>query len=878
VTLGAAIRRIRVALMRGRAERDLRDELDFHIERQARKHMLAGMSPREARERARAEFGSIELAKEDARDTTRARWAEELAQDVRYTLRSLRRAPTFAITVIATITLALGLNTAAFTIFDSYVLRPLAVRDPYSLYDFGWADSQGVQHQLTLPQFEDLRRQTSVLSEASAGRFLYARVDGQPSFGQLVSDNYFQMLGVGAALGRTIVPGDAAVPNAGAIAVLSHAAWKSRFGGDSSVIGRMISIRGVPFQIVGVARDGFGGIDDIPRDFWVPLSMMSAVNAGKDLYAPAGGDLLQVLARLAPGVRAERASAALMIWARSATAAQPQAERAAAIHLASHTTPTAWTLEEIAVFMPVLVSFSLVLVIACANVANMMLARGMARQREIGIRLSLGAGRGRLVRQLLTESIVLALPAAVLGFALSRATLDIITRAMISTIPPSYSAYIRIVPMQSDSRVFAFILCAAVAATVIFGLVPALQATRPSVVHASKGNFDAEHRPSRLRNALVISQVTGAATLLICSSVLVRNSHHLETIDPGMRTTGVMQVSFFGVARDRAMDRIGRFSAVEQSAACWSSPLSGTFARIPISVVNGRTAVLGSVSAATAGYFPLLAIPLLQGRTFTPEEETAGSPVVVIGQSTATRLWPGRSPLGQAIVFGDQTKPVLIGNRPLPHEATVIGVVRDAATGVIVFGSARPAIYFPLSMQAPGSVVLVRVRGDEQRVKQALTADLDRAVPGAVDEIHTLNENIAGSLYGFRAAYWVSSSIAAIALLLTLTGVYGVLSYVVLQRSREIGVRLALGATSARIVALVLRQSLHLGMIGLAIGIALALAAARAMSHSLSFMNMYDTPAYMAGALIVVAACLVAALVPSRRASRIDPVVMLRSD
>lgn len=876
--LGELLGKIRALAARRRAERDLRDELAFHIDMQVAKHVRQGMTLADARRRARAEFGSVELAKEDARDVSGVRWWEELAQDLRFSMRTIRRSPTFAITVIATIALALGLNTAVFTIFDAYVLRPLNVRDPNALYNFGWSDSHGVQHQLTLPQFTDLRRQTPVFTEAAAQRFLFARVDGQPSFGEMVSDNYFQMLGVGAALGRTIAPGDAAAPHAGAVAVISYGTWKARFGGDSAIVGRTISIRGIAFQIVGVTREGFTGVEDVPRDFWIPISMMPDVESGADLYAPSGSELLQVLGRLAPTITTTRAVTALSTWARAATVTLPADMRASSVRLISHSTPTVWTPEQLAVFSPMLVSFSLVLVIACANVANMMLARGMARQREIGIRLSLGAGRGRLVKQLVTESAALAVPAALLGFLISRTTLDLVQRMIISTIPAGYAAYIRIIPMQSDARVFTFILCAAVASAVIFGLVPALQSTRPSVVHASKGNFDAEHRPSRLRNALVVSQVTGAALLLICSSVLLRNSHRMQAIDPGVRLPGTMQVSLFDAGRDQAMERIRRFAAIDDIAATSRSPLGGTFVQIPMTTADGRRPVVAFCNAATASYFRILAIPTLEGRTFTAEEERMGSPVVVISETMANRLWPGRVPLGEKMTITAQSKLLFGGNHALPHEVTVIGVVRDAVTGVIVFGSARPAVYFAVSEETPGTNLLVHVRGDDERAKQALAADLDRAVPGAVNEIHTLTEMVAGSLYGFQTAYWISSAIAAIALLLTLSGIYGVLSYLVTQRSREIGIRLALGATAAGISALVLRQSLRLGVLGLGIGTALALGASRLMAHALSFMNMFDTVAYTGGALVVLAACLIAAFVPSRRAARIDPAVMLRED
>jgi predicted permease len=870
--------RLRGLLFRRTVERDLREELEFHLEMQARKHMRSGASAGEARQRARAQFGSVDLAKEDARDVRRVRFFEELLQDVRYALRGFRRAPTFTITIVLTIALALGLNTTVFTIFDAYVLRPLAVRDPHALYEFTPVNAAGNGRWISWPQYDELARARTPFSEVLAQRFLFARMEGQPLFGELVTGNYFRMLGVGAELGRILLPEDAGAPGAAAVVVLSHAAWQSRFGGDSSIVGKRILVHGVSLQVVGVARAGFGGLEELPRDFWVPVTMLGALEAGPDLRGPAHPELLRVIGHLAPGVSVDRARAALTLWVRNTNTVPPDVRKATTVMLTSRATATSVSRSALVLLVPIALSFALVLAIACANVANMMLARGMARQREIGIRLSLGAARARLVRQLLTESVVLALPAGALGFVISSTTLDVGVRLMFATIPPEFGPYLRVLPLAPDARVFWFILVTAVAAAVFFGLAPALQATRASVVQAARGNFDTEHRPRRLRNALIVTQVTGAALLLITSGVLLRSSHRLQRIESGVRSHDVLQLDVLETARSRVLVQLGVERTVESVAAASSAPLDGSFKVVPVTGGAGRDPVAAFYSFVSSDYFSVLDIPLVSGRRFTRDEERTWSPVAIISQTTARRLWPGRDAVGRYITLGTDLLDRGNARADIPRELRVIGVARDAVSGALIFGPGRPVVYFPTSTAATGVRLLLRVRGEPERALREIDADLDRITPGAVDGIHGLEEMIAGTLYPFKAAFWVSSAIGVIALLLTLTGIYGVLSYVVTQRSREIGIRLALGASSRAVLGLVLGQSFRLAVIGLAAGSVLALGMSRLVASQLEFIDTFDALAYAGGAAIVLAACLGAALVPSRRAAHIDPVASLRQD
>jgi predicted permease len=870
--------RLRSVVFRKGQERELDDELQFHLDMQTRKHVGAGLDPTAARQRAHADFGSVDLVKEDARDVRRSRPLEELLQDIRYAIRGTRRTPMFALTVIFTIAVGLGLNTTVFTIFNAYVLRPFDVRDPQALYEFTWLNRAGRGQWLTWDEYTELNRNRSVFSETIGQRFLLARFDGQPAFGELVSGNYFQMLGVGAALGRTLLPEDAAAPATAPVIVLSHAAWTSRFGGDSTIVGKTIIVRGVALQVIGVARAGFGGVDELPRDFWVPLTMITALDPSADLFGDARAPLLTVVGRLASGVTPARARAALTGWSRAVTERAPESRRAQSILFESRATATSFSPELLKVLSPIIVAFALVLVIACANVANMMLARGMARQREIGIRLSLGAARSRLVRQLLTESIMLALPSGGLAFVISSAALTVGVRAMFATVPAEFGPYLKVMPLAPDGRVFAFILLAAVTCAVLFGLTPALQATRASVVQAAKGNFDAEHRPSRLRNALVVAQVCAASLLLICSGILYRSAHRLQSIESGVQTHNLLQVDIVETSRARVLAELRARPTVDAIAVSQNAPLDGSFPSAAVSAATASTSVLAYYNVVSSEYFDVLAIPLINGRMFTRDEEAGRAPVVIVSQSLAARLWPGGRAVGQTIALAEDPSAWRSVPAMLLRQSTVIGVARNAVSGVLAFGSSRPVMYFPATMDDAGSRLIVHVRGDQEQVRRTLEADMDRTVPGSVQSVHKLDELVAGSLYPFRVAYWVSSAVGAIALLLTLTGIYGVLSYVVTQRSREIGIRLALGSSARGVVGLVMRQSVRLALIGLGAGSLLAVGASNVIGAQLEFMDLFDGPAYIASAAIVVCAALAAALVPSRRAARIDPVVMLRQD
>ena len=867
------------ALFRARfLENELDEELRYHLDAETARLVANGMSPADAALAARRAFGNTTQLKEQVRDSWGRRWLERLDQDTRYAWRSFRRAPSFSASIVLTIALALGLNTTAFTIFNAYVLRPIAVRDPASLFQMSWTDRGGASHVFNWRDFQALRGSHEALEDLFAFRFVFARIDSTPAFGQLVSGNYFSMLGVGTALGRPIFASDGATAGAAPVVVLSHAAWRSRFGADSSIVGKTIRVHGHALQVVGVATAGFGGLGDVPLDFWVPLTMNDVLFEG-DSLATGRREALSIVARVRHGLETGQAEAWLASWMRTHRPDARGREIPAGAELLSRATGIALSPEFALFFAPIAAAFLLVLLIACANVANMMLARGMARQRELGIRLSLGAARGRLVAQLLTESMQLALPAAAIGFLVSRLTIDLGIRLMFRTMSAEIAPYMRVIPLAPDGRVFIFMLVGAILAAVLFGLAPALQSTRPNVVQATRGDFDTDVRPARLRNGLVIAQMTVCVVLLVCAGILLRNVGRMQRLDLGLRTAGVVRLDAREAAgsRDRLLDVLATRPEVRLLAAATDPPFSRRFPTVGAGATGGPVTPT-FYDFVTASYFALLDVAILRGRTFTADEERSGAPVSIVSEATARLFWPGQDPLGKTLHLAiDSSRP---GSSAITtrRSSRVVGVVPNVVLGTIIDPFDAPVVYFPASARASGMAIIARVAPPTAITMRRIDSALARLAPDALEELHTLDAYMAGGVYPFRAAYWIAGVLGAIALLLTLTGVYGVVSYVVAQRSKELGIRVALGASPSSVVAMVMGQSMRLAAIGLGLGTLLALGVSRIFAANIVRLDTFEPMAFGGAALLVLASTIVAGYLPSRRAGRVDPIEALRSE
>jgi predicted permease len=871
--------RLRALVLRNRLDRELADELKSHIELQAQKNLAAGMSAAEAQRQARIQFGGAARITEECRDVRGVTLITSMFADIRYALRGFRRTPTFVLTVVATIALGLGLNTALFTIFNAYYFRSVPVHEPHSLYEFFWTDRAGDGHQSTWPEYQEFLRENPAFSEALAYQRTEVLLDDRHLFGHLVSGEYFRMLGVGAALGRTLLPDDAAAPGREPVIVLSYFAWENQFGSAPDIIGKKILLRGYPFEVVGVARSGFAGLGGRPIDFWAPVTMAGRFDQGPDLFGPEHPRSLSIVGRLKTGFSVRQAQAAVTLWAQQFTADSPDAEKAAWSSLMSRATAKPFNYKTALAFSPLLVAFALVLLIACANVANMMLARGMSRQQEIGIRLSLGASRGRLIRQLVTESVLLALPAAAIGFAVSQATIGLCLRVMFATLPPQAVDFVRVAPLSPDVRVFGATLGAALISALCFGVAPAMQATRANILPALRGNFACGIRPLRLQNSLVVGQITVCVLLLITAGILLRGVNQVQSLldTSGLSARDVLEIVVQEKSRARVLGRLSSEPTVQILAAAGNAPI----ARKPTVLVmpdEGGATVNAAANNVSPEYFTVFEIPIVRGRNFTTEEAHSGSPVAIISQATAEQLWPNQEAVGHSLrLASDRGAEGSLGRYRV---VSVIGIARDEISRWIANGEDKTLVYFPSNPQTAGNELLVRVNGDVETARRTLAADLTAIDPQAVGEIRKIQiqEWVAEDIYSFRVAFWVSSSVGVLALLLTLSGIYGVVAYVVSQRTKEIGIRMALGATARSVAGLVLKQSMRLGLIGTALGIVLALGASRILASGLVMINTFDGLAYISGVLLVLAACAAAAYFPSRRAARIDPITTLRYD
>ena len=865
MTLTDLFLRIRALLFRTRVEQELEDEVAFHLAMSHRQHLDAGRSEEEAARLARRDFGRVGAIKEDCRGARGIDVFESVLQDVRYALRSFRRNPGFVFAVSGTIALGLGVNLALFTLFSAYVLRPLSIHDPYRLYRFTWSDRLAGEHWFSWDEYQQLAKEKPAFVDTAAVEYVFARLDGHPFRGQLVTGNYFQLLGLGATLGRPLLPEDSDAPGREPFLVLSHQAWQSKFGGRPDIIGTKIMLRGVPMEVVGVAPEEFQGLSEAPQDFWASLSMAHQLQDGPDLFGSEHPESLGIVGRLQAGQTVSSAEAALQGWSQRMTAQQPQDRRAAKALLQSQATSIPLTPEVLLIFSPLIGALILVLVLACTNVASMMLARATARQREVGIRLSLGAVRRRLIRQLLTEAVLLSIPAAILGLIISRATITGALRIMYAVFPKDMVEMVHDIQHPVDWRVLGFMIVVALLSSFLFGVGPAFQATRVSVMSAVRGELNSDLRPARVRNGLVIAQITLCTLLLIACGALVRTTMAMSAFDIGFRTDHIIAMEVVERGRNRVLEALSTNPAVDQIAAASSVPLGGRVPTMSASVDDGSTISIAH-NDVSPQFFQMLGIPLLRGRAFSDEEARSEAAVTVLSAGAASHLFSGKDPLGQTIHLGTP-----------PRVVRVIGIAADIVTCCIARGKDAALVYLPSSAAKTGTV-LVHVRGEVEAERQRLDTQLATLAPGTINDIHSLDQYRALGIWAFRVALLIGAAVGGLALLLTLTGIYGVVSYFVTQRTKEIGIRVALGATTSAVIGLVLKQAMRLTAIGIAAGIVMGIAATRLISSQMIFLRVFDRGAFAGAIILVLSTALAAGYIPSRRAAQIDPIETLRYD
>jgi predicted permease len=875
---------------RARAERELDEEIRAHLELEIEQNVEGGMSHEEARLRALRAFGSVALAAEESRAAWRLRPAETLWQDLRFGARVLAKSRASTAVAVVSLALGIGASSAVFSFVDALLLRPLAVPEPDRLVTLARGD--GLAPPLSYPDYTALRDQNDALAGLAAFAptpFSFGRNGAnEVVLGEVVSGNYFDVLGVTPALGRTFAPDEDREAGAHPVVVLSHRFWLSRLGGDPGALGRSVVLNGRPFTIVGIAPPGFDGATVPARaSLWVPMAMEREAMPGAppDLLADRRARFFAGVGRLRSGTSFDPAQAALAAVALRLDEADPDT--------AGEVGRALWLMRPTGVYLPhlrkgvalasgVLTAIvATVLLIACLNAANILLARATARSKEIALRLAVGASRWRLVRQLLTESVMLALLGAAAGLLFAW-WINAAFMAFKPPIPPpfTFSADLRL-----DVRTFVFTAVLAAAAGIAFGLVPALQTSRPDLVTALKADAgsDRRWRPSKLRSALVIMQVAVSLVLLVSAGLFIRSLERTENLDPGIRTAGRVAVPVdlelqgYDEAKGRAfyraaLDRIGALPFVRCASMTSSLPMGFRNQGIPFRVA-GREPAPGE-QAPFAGYFAVgvrsfdtMGTPLLAGRDFT-DADAAGAPrVCIVNQALASRFFPEEGALGRRIAVG-------------PSDAEtreIVGIAGDVAMQTP--GEPRqPIIYEPLAQAyTPAAVLVVDADGDGAQVISAVRRELleiDGNLP--LEQAATLEEHVGLALWLPRMAAAVLSALGLVGLLLTLSGIYGVMSYWVGQRTREIGVRMALGAKAADVTRLVVLEGMRLTLVGAAVGVPLAWAATRLLSAVVPGLGPTDATTFGAVIGLFTVVALAACYIPARRAARVDPLVALR--
>jgi predicted permease len=865
-----------------RSHEDFTAEVQAHLELEIARLVDDGMSPADARAAALRSFGNVATTTERFYEANRWMWLEHVVQDLRYGARGLRQSPSFLVTTVLTLAVGLGLLTVVFTIFNAYVLRPFAVRDPQSLHRIGWRAQDDGGSLFRWRDYEALRDRRDLFDAVVAESTRFIGSEGRTLAADFVSENYFETLAPRVRLGRALAAVDAGAP----VAVLSAQGWGRLFASDPNVLGRSIDLDGRSFVIVGVLEPAFTGLDDYPRDLWIPYSTYTGLMRPDLLGTNPPGEL-ELTARLRPGVTAAQAQGALTGLMASLVDAKPD-RRGLRADVSPHATPNALSLQLLAVLSPVFAAFLLVLVTACANVSNVMLSRALARQREIAVRLSLGASRGRVVRQLLTEGLLIAALAAGAGLLLATWTLRAGVAVLFGTLPPALAALLRVAPLDLDRRVFLFALLVAAAATLLFALVPALQASRMGLTDALKGQRTGTRRGSRLRSALVIAQVTVSLVLVVAAITLARNGAAIGALDPGFQPDGVISVNVRTRAEEgRLIERLAGVLATDPRVASVAVASSNPFfvRSRPAAAAPDRPGVAAVATRYTfvsPEYFDLLRIRLASGRGFRPDEAATSAPVALVSAATARAFWPGEDPLARRIrIERPEGRPV--DELPAQYgQLTVVGVVPDVSSGLVIDGQDAGHIYLPMTAaNANARALMLRPRSAAALGPQALQVVLRRIVAvlqilGAI----ALHEARDAQIYPLRAASWIGATLGGIALLLSVSGLYGVLSYTLAQRTREIGIRMALGATAGAVVRLVMGQSARLAGVGAAIGLVIAFAVLTALNSviRLSGISVLDGVDFGLGLAVVVAATALAAYYPARRATRVDPAVTLRAD
>jgi putative ABC transport system permease protein len=807
---------------------------------------------------------------------------QTLWQDLRYGARMLAKKPVFTLVAILTLALGVGANTAIFTVINAALLRPLPYEDAERLVvvDTTMRRETIEVRSSSYPDFVDWRDQNTAFERIAAysspsftltGGGEPERVDGE-----LVSADYFPLLRARAAFGRTFLPEEDRAPDTHRVALVGHSLWQRRFGGDSAVLGRTIQLNDGNYTVVGIMPEGFRGLSDA-AEVWLPMMMVSSIRPVRDIQQR-NQRWLSTVARLKPGVTMAQAQAEMDAIMRRSEQAYPDSNRSRGALV----TPlheqffgglqlTLWIL---------LGAVGCVLLVACANVANLQLQRAAGRASEMAVRLALGATTRRLVRQLLTESLLMSLIGGALGILIALWSVDFLIKLSPMTFPS-------FVNLTLDARVLGFSLLISVLTAAMSGLAPALQAARPALGETLKAggrNASGGLGRNRLLGSIVVSEIALALTLLIGAGLMIRSLQRLQAVDPGFNADRLLTMRVSLPSQRYPQDRIITFSQQlrerlqslpgAQSVALASDlPLSGVVSGGPIELEGQQPPPDGEIRMyrhrVTPGFFSTLGIPLVKGRDFTADDHAQAPGVVIISEAMARRHWPNEDPIGKRL------------REAGPQWRSIVGVVGEVKYRELPQNpNADPDVYFPLPQRPNGNLFLA-IRSDVDpnsmiAAVRGVLRELDADLPAY--DVMTMAERVVNRTAQSRFGAWLLSLFGALALILAAVGIYSVMAYAVEQRSREIGVRVALGARAGDVLKMVIGQGMRLALLGVALGLGASLALTQLMKQLLFGVTAADPLTYGSLALLLTLVALVACWIPARRATKVDPVVALRME
>jgi putative ABC transport system permease protein len=879
--------RLRSIFHKNQAELDLSEELEFHLQNQIDEYIAQGMHPKEARHAAFRSLGGIEQAKDECRDARKVSVIDNFVQDLRFGLRMLRRSPGFSILAILCLTLGIGANAAVFSWVEGILFRPypLVTHQERLLALAGTARDEK-STETSWPDLLDLKRNCKLLDSLFVSKITGATLSigerADITTGSIVSANYFDAIGVHPILGRGFEPGEDVGRSAHPVAVISYQLWQSRFKGDRQIIGKTQRFNNVVHTIVGVAPEGFyGTFVGWAMHFWVPASMEEAFEAGGYKLEDRGARWAEAYVRLKPGVTRGQAQQEISAIASRSEADYPDTNRGRGIKLwPLWQTPfnNAGTLLPTLEIMLAVVVF--VLLIACANVGNLLLVRSFARRHEMTVRLAIGAGRSRLLKQLLTEGLILSAFGAAGGMLVAYWC-----RHALVLLFPVRSGIAMHLPGEIDGRVLALSAGVCLLATLIVGLVPAFQTRNLDLAGALKtescGVVGARGR-AWVRSSLVVLQVCLSFILLVGAALLMQSLQKIRTTSPGFTTAGVLETGVSVVAagydvprakifQDELIERVRALPGVESAAYARSTPLGyGTYSSSPIAVDGYEpppneqpTAEYNHVSPS---YFATLGIPLISGREFTRADNENAPLVAIVNETMVARYWRGQNPIGQRL----QVKGKWV---------QVVGIAADSKYASMR-EDPKPFFYVPLRqdfVRGPG--LNIRTTQPLQTIQAAVTREV-RAIDNnlALYEMITLQEQVDRSTSPQLVAVTLVAVLGGLALLLASIGLYGVMSYAVSQSTRELGLRMALGAGASTLLRLVMSRGLTLMATGVVIGAAVALGLTRLLGNLLYQVSPRDPLAFGSAFAVMTIAALAACFLPAWRATRTDPMRALRTE